>query len=317
MFLVSLCCFLLLCACSYQKSQNLHFHSSRNFTSYKVVKHVIGETVIPLHPQRIVALDVYAREVAIIFGFKLVGAPKVDIELLGTQAKQYNFTDIGWTPSLEKVLALKPDLILGSVRWFRDTYKQWSQIAPTVMISLEELGEWQRPFVQVANVLGKTDLAKQIVAKYHRRLTEFRTKMGDRLKTTKVSMVLLIPETVSLLTKGVFSGVILEDAGLSRPSSQDFDSKASLRMWGNPVRQAISNELLTEADGDVLFVVANGFPNSADSQKGIQQLMTQPLWSKLKVVQEGKVFVVGKHWLYGSYFSANLVIDDLFQYLVK
>ncbi len=47
-----------------------------------------------------------------------------------------------------------------------------------------------------------------------------------------------------------------------------------------------------------------------------QQLQKEPLWSELKVVQQGKVYVVGQYWLFGSYLSANRVLDDLFKYLL-
>ncbi|MFN6568404.1 hypothetical protein [Dendronalium sp. ChiSLP03b] len=49
----------------------------------------------------------------------------------------------------------------------------------------------------------------------------------------------------------------------------------------------------------------------------VEQLMTQPLWRKLKVVQQGKVHVMGECWLAGSYISANRVLNNLFKYLLK
>ncbi len=69
-------------------------------------------------------------------------------------------------------------------------------------------------------------------------------------------------------------------------------------------------------DADFLFVVTSNFSNPADSELAFQQLQKEPLWSKLKVVQQGKVHVVGQYWLFGSYLSANRVLDDLFKYLL-
>ncbi|MDF5721260.1 MAG: hypothetical protein PUP91_12425 [Rhizonema sp. PD37] len=70
-------------------------------------------------------------------------------------------------------------------------------------------------------------------------------------------------------------------------------------------------------DADILFVVPITDDKNGNSQKMVEQLIKQPLWKKLKVVQQDKVYVIGEHWLIGSYFSANRVLDDIFRYLVK
>ena len=108
--------------------------------------------------------------------------------------------------------------------------------------------------------------------------------------------------------KGSFAGTILEDAGLSRPPAQQ----------GKDVQTKISKERILDADGDVMFIwtYSNNAEQKAEAETALQQLQADPLWSKLNVVQKGEVYEVGEHWLGTGAVAANLVIDDLFEYLV-
>ncbi|MHC5733102.1 MAG: iron-siderophore ABC transporter substrate-binding protein, partial [Nostoc sp.] len=49
----------------------------------------------------------------------------------------------------------------------------------------------------------------------------------------------------------------------------------------------------------------------------LEQLKAEPLWSKLKVVQQKKVHNVGFYWVQYGPLAANRMIDDLERYLVK
>lgn len=319
LFAIALFCLVSLCACNYW----INPHNSRQLTlsplktDVRAIAHAMGETTVPLHPQRVVAIHWYAAEVATALGVKLLGIPGPILHYLDPKNIPKDITDIGWPVNIEKVVALKPDLLLGSVGWYQDTYRLWSQIAPTVLDTMKYNGQWKEPFFQIARFLGKTEKAKQIVSQYNARIAEFKTKIGSRLKNMKVSVVSLNPGAINLVTKSSFSGVILEDFGLQRPPSQDLDVNATRKLSNYPVNYVISAELLAKLDGDALFLIASRFNSPLESQRAIGQLQTEPLWSKLKVVQQGKVYGVGEYWLSGSYITANRVIDDLFKYIVE
>jgi iron complex transport system substrate-binding protein len=325
-YFVVLLTLLLVSACSsfsYQsKTHDINVVSSSQISpvAVRVVKHAIGQTLVPVHPQRVVVIDPWLVEIPVALGVKLVGAPNPakTLQVVGLENKHLGVEDIGallTPPNMEKVLTLKPDLILGTIR-NRESYSLWSHIAPTVLVKMESNGDWKQPFMLVANALGKTETAKDLIFNYNARLAKFKEKMGSQLKETVVSVVRLIPGTINPLTKGSFSGVILEDAGLIRPPSQNLDAIATQKKGGNSVGYNISPEVLTQIDGDVLFAVLYGFKNPTESNSALHQLMAEPLWSKLNVARQHKVYVVDAYyWLSGSYLSANRVLDDLFSYL--
>ncbi|MHC5861546.1 ABC transporter substrate-binding protein, partial [Nostoc sp.] len=164
----------------------------------------------------------------------------------------------------------------------------------------------------------KTETAKRLIDKYHARIADFKEKMGSRLKKTRVSVVRLSPKLIHATTKSSFSGVILEDAGLIRPPAQNLDAKGTKKKEGSPVGYSVSPEVLSQIDGDVLFLLRYGFKDASESNSALRQLMAEPLWSKLNVARQGNIHIVDEFcWLAGSYLSANRVLDDLFTYLVK
>jgi iron complex transport system substrate-binding protein len=311
---------LLLCACSQTAIYHQKFTNSQESTlaTIRIVKHEMGETKVPISPKRIVVMDGPSTEAVLALGVKPVGAPLKNMNYLLSQKQQAGIEDIGavrWgTLNLEKVLALKPDLILG-ISDLRKTYGLLSHIAPTVLINYNAF-TWKEMFESVAQALGQTRVAEQCMSQYYNRISEFKASMGNRLASTHVSVLRILGYTVFL--KNTFSGSILNDIGLLSPPSQNLDALRSRRnIFTNGHVYVLSPEVLNEADGDALFLISDATIHPADAQKARKQLQVQPLWSKLKAVQQGKVYVVGSYWICCGPLAANRVLDDLSQYLVE
>ncbi|MGB3692028.1 MAG: iron-siderophore ABC transporter substrate-binding protein [Spirulinaceae cyanobacterium] len=274
-----------------------------------LVHHLLGETWVPNYPQRIVTLGNSALETAIALGMQPVGAaPWIGAGNVGDFPAyfpgliQKNVIYLGDVnqPSLERILLLKPDLILGNFVEHRGIYSQLSHIAPTILYDFMRT-TWQEVFKSYGEALGKTKEAELVINRYEKRVAEFKQIMGDNLQT-QVSVVRFLPSQVRLYMKASFSGTILEDLGLARPDSQD------QQKW----KESISVEAIPRADGDVLFI-AQSDPHS----KLYQQFTKNPLWQRLGAVQSQQVYQVDyEYWIGGSGpIAANLVIDDLLGYL--
>ncbi|MEH2273827.1 MAG: iron-siderophore ABC transporter substrate-binding protein [Nostoc sp.] len=307
------------CTYSFRKAATPHrgFLEKPISATVRLVKHAMGETLVPVNAQRVVALDPFLAEDALALGVKLVGAPQKNLSEFQLCYDQcLNIKDIGWRPTnIEKIAALKPDLILGSTIDNKETYTLLSHIAPTVLYKYS-FEEWKDTFIQAANALNKTESAQMVLAKYNARLAQFKTKMGNRLQKTVVSFLSPRPDVMVVFAKWSFSGLILKEAGVARPTSQMLDKKATLGKGGN-IAYNLSPELLEDVDGNVLFVSPTSTANTTDSQKVLQKLRKEPLWSKLKVVQQGKVYLVRDHWICCGSIAANRVLDDLFKYLLN
>ncbi|MBN8560715.1 MAG: iron-siderophore ABC transporter substrate-binding protein [Leptolyngbya sp. UWPOB_LEPTO1] len=282
----------------------------------RLIQHSAGETCVPLHPQRVITLGSLSLESAIALGIQPIAT--VDVDLTSPQLKRQagSILSVGSNgePNLEKILALKPDLILG-YDYQSSIYRQASQIAPTVLTKFNHSGEWKDMFTFVARTLGRSQQAEQVMANYYQRLAEFKAKMGDHAQPPKVSIVYLYPEMITVYTTSGFNGSILKDAALARPASQDIDTEATQRKGGiSPIQYGISNEQFDAADGDAIFVIVD--PTDSKIGKTRQRLLSDPLWSKLHAVQQGKVYEVLDYWIGSGPLAANAVIDDLFKYLL-
>jgi iron complex transport system substrate-binding protein len=283
------------------------------------VEHTAGISCVPSKFERLVTLDPASFENAIALGVKPIGAVISDF-LSYLQYQATGVQNIGQfgEPNLESILSLKPDVILG-FDYEKPLYSLFSKIAPTVLFNFEHSGKWKEAFINISLALGKQEVGQQVMADYYRRLAEFKQKMGNNLSKIKVSVVRVYPNNINLYLRDSFCGIVLQDAGLSRPKSQDFTASEATKLFANPIQMSIGNELVEQADGDVIFIwtAENNPEGNQTAQYKLEQLKSSPLWKNLKAVRENKVYVVPSYWIGSGMLAANAIIDDLFKYLIN
>jgi len=247
----------------------------------RTIEHTMGSTVIPSQPKRVVALDLSFVNAAILLETPVVGFTQyraIADELpayLGESRQKYaaEATSVGplSQPSLEQIAALKPDLIVSAKVRHEDLYPQLSAIAPTIMT--ETTGPtWKANITWLASALGKEDVAAAKVGGYEAAAKQ----VGDAIKVKagdpKLSVVRFLDGPTRLYTRGSFSGIIFEDAGLSRPASQQ-DTKSLVA--------EISEENIAMADGDKIFVTTFDDDKLAGSASRAK-FEANPLWAPLQ-----------------------------------
>jgi len=278
----------------------------------RLIEHAEGETVVPQTPKRVVVLGPVADALAL--GIKPVGAALMGIPqragaeqlspLLGDRTEGIAILGRSNQPSLEKMTTLEPDLILGSKGVHGSLYRQLSQIAPTVVVDLSRGAEhWQDYVLKAATAMGKQAEAEALIQHYEQRVAEFQQLMGDRLERTTVSLVRFRPSQVRIYQAGSFAGAVLDEVGLPRPAAQQ----------QHKPYETISLESIPQMEADVLF-----FMQDNPEQSTLGQVKVHPLWSRLEVVQQDRVYEVSlEAWfLNAGIVSAHLILNDLFRTLV-
>lgn len=266
------------------------------------VKHAMGETKLANIPVRVVVLDNGALDNLLALGIKPVGAPTVQLEqpypsYLNNQTE--GIANIGTIdePNLESIAKQKPDLILGSKDTHEKIYEKLKQLAPTVFV--ETLGyTWKENLKLQAQAVGKETEAARLLSDYDNRLKDFRAKMGDQLNTTKVSILRPRADHVRIYLKESFSGIIVSDSGLQRPTAQQ----------GPGLSVNATEEQVANMAGDVILWF------SRDKEHLLKtKLVNNPLWQKLDAVKSNRVHEVSAEtWMSGlGVQAANLVVDDL------
>lgn len=282
------------------------------------IQHAMGETCVPLEPQRVVTLGGTILESALAMDVQPLAAQTDVLPHLESQLEEVGI--LGWPLNLEQVVALKPDLIIGLASGQeQETYDLLTQIAPTVLADDQTSGDWKQIVQFMGQVFGQSEIANQVLADYRARIENLRKQLGGQRSDTEVSVVRLYPDKISVYLKDSFSGTILADAGFRRPLAQELNANQALAAVGNPIQMFLSKERLIDADGDVIFVVVYDYQPQIERelQTMLKELQNDPLWSHLEAVQQEQVYSVGSHWIVSGPIAANAVLDDLFKYLVE
>jgi len=299
LLLLALLSFSLISACNGDTAENKSVTAN-----CRPIQHAMGETCVPAEPERVVVMAGTEIELVVGLGVMPVGAaigPAPDF----IKDRLAGVKDVGWPePNLETILSLKPDVILSTTGRVGQIYEQLSRIAPTVLTEFKNSYQWKSELRLFAKALGKTERAEQILNDYYQRTKQLKAQLGEPEERPEVSVVDVRAESISLGVKNSFSGSVLEDAGIPRPPSQDEKRNIS----------TISLESIEAMDGDVMFLYTYG---GSGAESTLADLKAHPLWSKLDVVQRDRVYEVPGYWIGRGPISANLVLDDLFKYLIQ
>lgn len=301
--------FTLVTACNHQASQNISSSPKLPTAECRIVKHIMGETCVPVNPQRVVTLSLSTLGNVLALGVKPIGTTnemyQEESSLTFFKGKTEGIKLVGLSqPNLEATLLLKPDLIIG-VDWFKPIYPLLSKIAPTVLGKID-FPNWEDHFSFVADALGKQETEKALWERYYQRIEQLKLALGTRYQSKKISFIYVGSVQISIDTKNSFAGSIIHDALLQRPVSQNIDAP-----YGSV---DISLEELEKVDGDILFVTTY----SSGGKQFLADKQQEPIWKSLKAVRENHVYYVDfMSWAATSMLGTDLVIDDLFKYLVN
>ncbi|MFI8527675.1 ABC transporter substrate-binding protein [Promicromonospora sukumoe] len=271
-----------------------------------VANEEVGETEIPAKPERVIVLDTGELDNMVSLGIEPVGiAHPADAEMAPDYLDVGDAVDLGAYDALdlEQIKNLEPDLILGtSLRIDDDGLKAKLQdIAPTVLSPRPGV-LWKENFLLNAAAVGEEDRAQELLDAYEERAGEVGAEVveanGGAAPT--VSMLRFMAGQIRLYANDSFVGIILADAGLPRPETEDIADLAV----------EISAEEITLAEGDWLLWGTYGQPDATEQAA----VVDGPLWDQVPAVADGGVVreVPDDTWYLGlGVAGAELVLDDL------
>ncbi len=278
--------------------------------SKRTISHAMGQTTLNALPKKVVILFNGMVDISLTLGVKPVGAVESWVQ---TPWYHYLRADMGGVknlgselqPNLEAIVALKPDLIIGSRLRHEKIYSQLSKIAPTIMTA--DVFDWKTNMAIGAAALNKEDTANAFMADWNKRVANFKAKMGSRLNT-EVSIIRFQPDGSSRFYVTGFAGTILKELGLARPKAQQVEGKV--------VVNVTSKEQIPLLDGDIIFDVTSDYGGDEKSFKAQQDWTSNPLWSNLKGIKNDNYYKVNDvTWnMSGGAKAAQMMLDDLYFY---
>ncbi|MEU6853521.1 ABC transporter substrate-binding protein [Actinacidiphila alni] len=238
-----------------------------------------GPIKVPAQPKRVVAINDFPMSAMFDLGQTPAGVfnageeyvPQRDLDRWKKVPKVSN--GVGGAIEVEKVAALRPDLIIGIDVQANLPYSQLSQLAPTVLLPFSKSkAPWRDMADQTAAVLGVPTALDQLKKRYTQRVAEIKQKYAAVLGRVHWDLLQGGFDEGQWWLYGAGSpiGGILADAGAQFAT-------ASKRL---PVQQAVSYELVTgklsDADAIFYYTTNDGKPANLGpklfAQKSFQQL---------------------------------------------
>ncbi|PEZ80904.1 iron-siderophore ABC transporter substrate-binding protein [Bacillus sp. AFS017274] len=312
--LLSVFCLVCLAGCGNNEAGTKSTKSSEKDEQSYTVKHVMGETTIPENPKRVVVLTNEGTEALLAMGVKPVGAVKSwlgnpwydhikddmdGVEIVGTELEV----------NLEKIAALKPDLIIGNKVRQEAVYDKLSAIAPTVF-SETLTGNWKENFSLYAKAINNEDKGNEVLQQFDQHIADVKEKLGDKVNQ-EVSVVRFLAGTSYIYYTDSFSGVIFDQLGFKRAEQQKDLFNADNKL-GNFSLQ-VGKEAIPKMDGDIQFYFTyapNGDKEATDTAK---EWTSEALWNNLNAVKKGNAYEVSDAvWnTAGGVIAANKMLDEL------
>jgi iron complex transport system substrate-binding protein len=177
------------------------------------VAHALGETRVPYHGERPVALDPSALETALAVGVRPAGATvwppgRRPPAYLRGAARGVDTVGTVSRPDLDAVTELEPDVIIASKRYQRRLYPRLERIAPTVMGGVP-ISQWKSDVRFHGEALGRSDRAEALLTDYDRRAARVRRAL-DRAGARSARL----PGSLAGALSPAFAAGVMRDVGL-------------------------------------------------------------------------------------------------------
>ncbi len=208
-----------------------------------------------------------------------------------------------FTPNLEAVLELAPDLILAAGLADPATLEQLNAIAPTVDTYVNGY-DWKTHFQTVGDALNKSAEAEAFLTGYTDRIAELQTTLADNLDDQFI-VARWSADGPQVMAPITFVSAVLFELGLSSPEEIP-------ELEGGHAHSApLSLETLGVIDTDWAFL--GTLQSEGDAVDAFEAVKENPLFQALEVAKNNHVvFVDGSLWTSsGGPLAVMLVLDNV------
>lgn len=275
-------------------------------TSAISVTHLAGTTELNSTPKRIVVLEFGFMDALAKLGVKPVGitADGDAANDVLPHLKKYYGSDVPTVgnrhaPSLEKILALKPDLIIADENDHKAIYAQLNRIAPTLLFRSYR-GTYQDQLDQfsiISKIVGKEAAGATALADHGRLFGK--VKATSSSKAGKIVVGVLTPTGFYVHSDKSYIGSLLEAAGRNNPAT----------MKDGQTQYLLSLEGLTSLNPDTLIVLYN-----TEDQSAFDRFKKEPLVQALTAARQNRLYTFNRdRWAKGrGIIGLEGILSDMF-----
>jgi iron complex transport system substrate-binding protein len=249
----------------------------------RTLKDELGRTVeVPDHPHRVICLIPSVVDIMYSLGAGADVAAISDFTKYPKEALQKPSIGLPLNPSIEAIVALRPDLVLGSgdlnVLESADSLQRLG--IPVFMADPHGIEGIYASIISIGKALNRDAEAAALVARLRARLAAVKSSVADK-PTLRVFMAIWY-DPVMTIGRKAFIGEIIEAAG-GRSVTDDIAEE-----WPE-----ISLESIVSRQPDAILFIKG-------SKLTAEELKTRPGWERVKAVQQGHVYYVDDRIQYPS-----------------
>lgn len=303
---------------SYTRGDALHATNSIH-TDCRDIEHLRGTTKICGQPQKIVVLGVYMLEALLALDIQPVAFgdnvafqqgdftnPSQQIPYLGERITQ-PIANVGsaYSPSIEAIMKVQPDLILGTEFNTRQ-YQTFSRIAPTLILKYPDP---EGNLKAIAQAVNRNEQAEQILKDYKVQIATMRQEFASVVASNPKLLLLSSGELRDIYLVTNRTGIcrsLLQDLGFQLVSPPNFPENPQSHLV------PISLETLPQLDqADLAILLGNNFTKphqfkQANNFGDAQLTNLKQAWSKNAIAQSLNVSKSGKVYFIPTYLCLGL-----------
>ncbi|MFA9556593.1 siderophore ABC transporter substrate-binding protein [Evansella sp. AB-rgal1] len=270
-----------------------------------VVTHDLGETTVPVNPEKVVVFDNGSLDTLDKLGANVIAVPQASIPPYLSKYEDSSYTNAGtlFEPDFETIFGLQPDLIIISGRT-AEAYDELADIAPTIFLGVDTTN-YMESFKHNTTILGQIFNQEEFIAAELAKLDEAVAQLAaDAATTEETALVVLANDgSVSAYGPGSRFGIIHNEFGLT-PADQNIEVSNH--------GQNVSFEYILEVNPDYLFVVDRGA--IVGGENPAEAMFDNDIMKNTKVYENGTIFYLDPYAWYtagGGLESVELMITQI------
>lgn len=246
---------------------------------------------IPARPVRVVALNASNVDLYYAAGGTIVGKPTTEALPPEIREAVKNIPPVGTTasPSVEQIVALQPDLVLGvNIPFHHNLVTVLSKAGiPILLQSLDNYQQILDTLRFYGEMTGHPGQASAAIGKIEKQLAQAMEKNKNRTKST-VLVLWGSTESFNMATSNSFVGDLLQRLGaVNLADGQD-------KISGQTQYVPLSMEYVARVNPDIILLITHSSEEKV-SEKFCKELAEHPAWQGMKAVREDRVYKLPYH----------------------
>lgn len=259
-----------------------------------VVTHQLGETRVPVNPQRVAVFDMGILDTLDALGIPVAGVPKDGLPDYLSKYNDDKYANIGTLkePDLEALSALNPDLIIISGRQ-STFYNQLKELAPTIYLGVDT-ANYMDSFKENMEYVGAIFQKEEEVAARVNEIDELAAQVKEKAAQAggKALVVLSNDKSISAFGAGSRFGLIHDVLGFP-----PVDESIQVTTHG----ASVSFEFIKEKNPDYIFVIDRASVVSSEGgSQSARETFDNDLVKATSAHKNGKIIYLDANYWYLS-----------------